>query len=484
MSQDEVTERAQSLGRRARRGTIISVGGQGAAQVLRLAGNLALARLLFAEAFGLMAIVYLVVFALEQISNIGIGAAVLRYERGDHPEFLDTAWTMQVIRGVALWGIACALTPFVSTFYGMPELDQILPVAAFAQVIVGFTSTKFMVLQRRIDVARQVSIELGAQVCTLVVMVSTAWLTRSIWALVVGGLANALATTVLSHVAIPGPRNRFAWHKEDARSIFSIGKWVVASSGVSFLLAQIDIALLGRLVPAGMLGVYSMGSMIPSLLRDLSFRLSTSVLSPVLAETNRDDRAELWNRYAAARRITLPTALFAALGAACVAPTFFEVLYDERYAAAGWIAQLTLLRFWFAYLQVSGCLTLLSIGHGRTWAVSNVVGLICSTIGCLVGFHVAELPGLVIGMAIGTAFGAAVPLFELRRLGIGSPWPEIGYSALGLFLAAVMFAAMKLSAPLIPIPDAALRGLVASGIAVAPFALWALLRVLPEVRRS
>jgi hypothetical protein len=113
-----------------------------------------------------------------------------------------------------------------------------------------------------------------------------------------------------------------------------------------------------------------------------------------------------------------------------------------------------------------------------------VVGLIGSTAGCLIGFHLGELPGLVIGMAIGTAFGAVVPLMELRRIGVGSPLPEIGYTALGVGLALLMWAAQSFSAQLVPIADGALRGLIASGIALMPFALWALMRVLPEVRGS
>ncbi len=471
----------QSLRARASRGTLVSLVGQGAAQVLRLAGNLLLARLLFPEAFGLMAIVYLVIFAIDQTSNIGIGASVMRYERGEEPVFLDTAWTMQIVRGFALWGVALALTPVVAEFYRLPELGSILPVASFAAVLIGFTSTKLLVLNRRLDLMRLVVIEFSGQCAALVVMLAIAYTQRSVWALVLGGLANQAVVLVLSHAAIPGPRNRLAWNADDARSIYSIGKWVIASSGVSFLLAQIDIALLGRLIPAAVLGVYSMGLIIPNLLRDVAFRLSSSVLAPIVAESNRHSAEALRERYAAARRLTLPVALLAALGAAALGPAFFEFLYDPRYHDAGWICQLALLRFWFAYLQVSGCLTLLSIGHGREWAISNLVGLVGSTTGCLVGFRLGGLPGLLFGMAIGTALGALVPILRLRQLGIASPLPELRYTALGLSLALLLFAVSGASS-LIPIADPALRTLVGGAFALSPYALWAAYRILPQIR--
>jgi O-antigen/teichoic acid export membrane protein len=364
----------------------------------------------------------------------------------------------------------------------MPELTSILPVAAFVAVLMGFTSVNLMVLSRRLDLTRLVAIEFSGQCAALVVMLGIAFFHRSVWALVFGGLANQAVVLLLSHVAVPGPRNRLAWSAEDARAIYSIGKWVMASSGISFLLAQIDIALLGRIVPTSVLGVYSMGLIIPNLLRDVSFRLSNSVLAPIVAESNRQSHAVLRERYAAARRLTLPMALLTALAAAALGPAFFHFLYDYRYVDAGWICQLALFRFWFAYLQVSGCLTLLSIGHAREWAVSNIVGLMGSTAGCLVGFEVGGLPGLLVGMALGTAMGAAVPVLRLHQLGVASPGPELRYTALGLSMALVL-AALSFTVPMIPFADPALEFLVVSAVALAPFGLWAARRVLPQIRR-
>ncbi len=87
----------------ALRGSIWTLGGYGASQVLRLAGNLVLARLLFPEAFGLSALVGVFMVGLAMFSDVGIGPSVIRSHRGDDADFLNTAWTIQVIRGLVLW---------------------------------------------------------------------------------------------------------------------------------------------------------------------------------------------------------------------------------------------------------------------------------------------------------------------------------------------------------------------------------------------
>jgi O-antigen/teichoic acid export membrane protein len=469
---------------RASRGALVGLLGQGAAQLLRLVGNLVLARLLFPEAFGVMAIVYMVVFAVDQFANVGIQPAILRSEGGEDPTFLDTAWTIQLIRGVALWLVVAAVAPFVADFYREPQLAAILPVAAFASVLMGLGSTRLFLLTRRLELARRVAIEIGGQAVALVVMIAIAWVHRSVWALVIGGLANQAAIALLSHLAIPGPRHRLAWDRDAARAIGSLGKWVIASSGLSFVLSQLDVALLGRLVSPAVLGVYAVGAIIPNLLRDVLFRLSNSVLAPTIAESTRENAVALQRRYAATRRLMLPAALLLGLAAAVVAPAFFGYLYDERYHDAGWITQFALLRFWFAYLQVSACLTLLSMGRARTWVFSNLVGIAGVGAGCLLGFDQAGLPGLQIGTALGMAASFVVPAVVLARIGVAMPWLEVGFTLLGAGLAAVALGAGQLSGELVPIGDPKLRTAVVGLATLTPLALWVARRGVRELRLS
>ncbi|MEY8838750.1 oligosaccharide flippase family protein, partial [Cribrihabitans sp. XS_ASV171] len=84
--------------------------GYGLSQALRLASNLILTRILFPEAFGMMTLVGLVVVGMQLFSDIGIGTSIVQNRRGDEPDFLDTAWTLQVLRGFLLFGLTLALT--------------------------------------------------------------------------------------------------------------------------------------------------------------------------------------------------------------------------------------------------------------------------------------------------------------------------------------------------------------------------------------
>ena len=61
--------------------------GYGGAQLLRLANNVILARLLAPPIFGLMAVVNSIRTGVELLSDVGIMQNIVSNPRGDHPDF-------------------------------------------------------------------------------------------------------------------------------------------------------------------------------------------------------------------------------------------------------------------------------------------------------------------------------------------------------------------------------------------------------------
>ena len=72
-------------------------------QVLRFGTNLLMTRLLAPDAFGVMAIAYVIMGGLAMFSDFGVKPIIIRSERGSDPAFLNTAWTIRNFQGVLLW---------------------------------------------------------------------------------------------------------------------------------------------------------------------------------------------------------------------------------------------------------------------------------------------------------------------------------------------------------------------------------------------
>lgn len=219
---------------RALRGTAISLGGTGGQQMLRLISNLILTRLLFPEAFGLMALVQTFMTGLQMFSDIGIRPSIVQNKRGEDPAFLNTAWMIQIGRGVVLWLGACALAWPLAGFYNEPQITWLLPVVGINALIAGFTSTKTAVAGRNLRLGRQTVIGLVSQAVGLVVMIGLALIWPSVWSLVVGGLVSSLIGVVASHRFMPGIPNRLQWDASAARDLVSFGRFIFVSTLVGF----------------------------------------------------------------------------------------------------------------------------------------------------------------------------------------------------------------------------------------------------------
>ena len=92
----------QALKKVATQGAYWTIANYGLSQALRFGSNLILTRLLFPDLFGLMSLVNVIIMGLGLFSDIGVGTSIIRSKRGNDPDFLNSAWTMQVIRGVGI----------------------------------------------------------------------------------------------------------------------------------------------------------------------------------------------------------------------------------------------------------------------------------------------------------------------------------------------------------------------------------------------
>jgi len=85
-----------------------------------LARTIVLARLLAPNDFGLYGIALLSLSALETFSRTGFEQALIQ-KKEDIKPYLDTAWTVQVIRGFVLASILVLGAPLVGAFFGEPR---------------------------------------------------------------------------------------------------------------------------------------------------------------------------------------------------------------------------------------------------------------------------------------------------------------------------------------------------------------------------
>src|SRR5579863_7328037 len=98
-----------SLKRRVLGAGFWSLGGYALRLTISFGTNLVMTRLLAPDMFGVMAVAYVIMAGLAMFSDLGLRAVVIRSSRGQDPVFLNTAWALQILRGLLLWAIAAGI---------------------------------------------------------------------------------------------------------------------------------------------------------------------------------------------------------------------------------------------------------------------------------------------------------------------------------------------------------------------------------------
>lgn len=421
----------QSLGVRARIGTFWLVAGFGLGQILRLGANVILAAILFEEVFALMAIVTAVMAGLAMFSDIGLRTNVVQHARGDEPDFLNTAWTLQVIRGASLFLIALLLAWPLSRFYSANdpnagELLYLIPIVALTSLIGGFHSAKLMTAARHLNIKEVTKIEFIVGLFNAALMLLLAWQMRSVYALAIASVVSSCLHTFLSYRMLSGPKSRFRWDPSAVSAIISFGKWIFLSTVLAFLAVQLDRLALARLFNLSEVGVYSIAASLAVIAPTLAGNLQISVLFPWYSR-KLSEGMPVQVAFARARMAMMTLSSFMCTLLFAGAGSFFELAYDDRYAQGGVLLSILAWGAWFGCLETMYGATFLASGRSKWGAIANASKVVMYAL-LLLLVSVFELD---IGMAavihsISEAFRWLVCQSLGRRMGLRNARVELG----------------------------------------------------------
>ncbi|MCU0565898.1 MAG: oligosaccharide flippase family protein [Oculatellaceae cyanobacterium Prado106] len=408
-----------TLKKLAVRGAFWTVANYGTSQILRFGGNLLLTRLLYPEFFGLMALVNIFVIGLKLFSDVGIGLSIVQNKRGEEPAFVNTAWTIQVIRGFLLWGLCLLIAYPISLLYDNAQLLWLLPMVGVSTILDGFSAMAPFQLERRLDLSKLMFLELTTQMIHLIVMIVWAYLSPTILAIVVGGWVSGIVRMVLTYRLIPGYRNYFKWDKTAASEIFAIGRWVFLSTALTFLAEQADRLLLGRLLSLELLGIYGIALMMGDVPRQIAMALGHRVILPAASKLVDLPRAELRRKILPHRLKLLLLLMLGILILAGGGDLIVNFLYDERYAAAAWMLPILALGMWPRLLCATIEASLYAIGKMQYTTFANFCRLISTTVGISIGFYFFQVPGAIVAVSLNDFFYYISVSFGLHREGLG-----------------------------------------------------------------
>ncbi|MGH8288885.1 MAG: oligosaccharide flippase family protein [Steroidobacteraceae bacterium] len=397
------------------KGDLFATGATFAGQsVLKLCSSLILTRILSPSAYGTIAILMSIVFILVMLSDIGFSVCIVRSTRGEEQRYLNTAWTIRIVRAASNATILFLAAPLVAKLYHAPALTLPFRVLSLWFLIDGLESTAFPVAVRRKNSRIVMYSELAGNFVSAIFTIVYCYFSRDFWGMLYGALVNRLVVVIMSHRFYRDIAPKIQWDRAAAKEIFEYTRFVMPSSALTIFLNQFDNAVFLRLFNFRLLGIYSLAGNITAPVESLISKASQMVLYPRCAHNFRADQTTYSLKYYVENtKLFIATlAVPAAIGGA--AHFLITVLYDPRYTEAAEVLQAFMVRAVIKAFTSPAEDMLIATGESRLILVANVFRVIWIVAASLLGYYFFGFIGFTYGIAL-SGLPALVYYFRLQR---------------------------------------------------------------------
>jgi O-antigen/teichoic acid export membrane protein len=407
---------------KAVKGTYSVVAFYGLGSALRLISSIVLSRLFLPEFYGVVNLVTTVIVGMNLFSHIGLEDNVIQNPRGDEPAFLNTAWTLQVLRGALLWLGSFLLAWPMANFYHEPRMAILLPILGFGCLLASLTSPGMLSLSRHMGVAKISLLELVTQFITFVVTLIYAEISPTLWALVVGRTVSELCRTLISYKLAPG-MPRFTWERDAVRSLVKFGRWILIGTALYYLASQADKLILGKLVDFRTLGVYGIAFSLSDIPRQIILQFCNRVGYPFIAKFSALPREEYRKMVMKYRMPVLAAGALLLVLVICLGDQFILRAYKLPYHAASWMIAILAVGLWHTLMYSTIYPAIMSLQKSHYGALGNFLYCTSLFIALPLGFHWIGMVGAVIAVAISDLPLYFVSVVSASREGI-SAWRQ------------------------------------------------------------
>lgn len=365
-----------------------------------LISTLVLARVLTPADFGLVAMATAVVAMLELMGAFGFESALIQRQNTERSHF-DTAWTFNVIFGVAISIMLLVMAVPAADFYREPRLELMLPALAIGALIGGFENIGTVAFRKELDFRKEFKFLLAKRLAASAVTITLALTLRSFWALIGGMVCGKLMAVFISYRLHPyRPRLTLAAHGD----LLHFSKWIFISNLIQFLHSRSTDFVLGRTVGSHGLGVYNIASEIAAMPSTELIAPLNRAVYPAYARLA-GARDELWERFLEVFGIISLLAFPVAVGLYCLSDLVVSLLLGTQWHEAVPIIQIAGLSGLVVALQSNMYLVILAMGQPKANTLLSASLLLVS------------LPAVVYASLQYGALGAAYAHFATALLG-------------------------------------------------------------------
>jgi len=334
-------------------GTLWSAVCQVIAAALRLGIMLVLARLLYADLFGLLGMSLVVMLILRDISDMGLGAALVQNETIDETDLSTVFWfnlTISLLMMLVLYFSA----GYLASFLGDSRLTLVFQALSLLLPINALTLVSQSIMRRDLKFFQLSLRDVIGMLGFGVVGIPTALAQMGLWSLVAALAAQWIFRTISLLLMLPY-RPQLKFDQQRLRKLLGFSLWMFASTLASRIMGNIDYFLIGRFLGASALGYYTLAFQLVIVPSQRITSLLSTILFPSFSRIQSQAKSLQNGLLITLRYLTLvlaPLSVTIFVTADIIVP----LLYSSKWLSAVPIVRILSLASFFYGLDIIGSL--------------------------------------------------------------------------------------------------------------------------------
>ncbi|WP_368029622.1 MOP flippase family protein [Arcobacter sp. s6] len=243
-----------------------------------------LARFLSSQDFGLMAILTVVIGFIKIFADLGISNAIIHHKENNELQLSSLYW-LNIIIGISLFILILIISPLISNFYNEPRLKELLIILSFSFVIQSFGNQFKILFQKELNFNIIAKIEILSAFFSLLVAVILAYFNYGVYTLIIASLTSISISSFLFFIlGIKIHKPKFLFSFIEIKKYLNFGAYQTGQSTLNYFNSQFDVILIGKLLGAESLGVYSIVKQLAMRPSQIINPIVTRITFPILSK--------------------------------------------------------------------------------------------------------------------------------------------------------------------------------------------------------
>lgn len=217
--------------------------------------NIILAKLLFADDFGLIALATTFIGFITMVFSVGFGSAIIHFNKSSQNQ-ISTLYILNYIVAIITFLIVFFSASFASQYYDNLQLESLIKWCSISILVTPFFIVHFKILERDLEFNKISRIVICCNILSAIFSISAAYLGMGVYALVIQALSTSILKLFFTLFLSKWKPVLYFNINEVKHMIWYAFKFRIAT-GFLYFERNVDYLILGKFFSPTNLGYYS-----------------------------------------------------------------------------------------------------------------------------------------------------------------------------------------------------------------------------------